>query len=81
MSQGVDMQSWLKYFLWLFALCWFNTIPCWAQEPITNPLGQEIPGSTFIRYGKQSIINQNCQNNVNTNASIDTISAGFSLSF
>jgi hypothetical protein len=46
-----------------------------------NSLGQEIPGSTFIRYGKQSTINQNRQNNVNTNASIDTISAGLSLSF
>jgi hypothetical protein len=46
-----------------------------------NSLGQEIPGSTFIRYGKQSTLNQNRGNNVNTNASIDTISAGLSLSF
>jgi hypothetical protein len=46
-----------------------------------NALGQEIPGSTFIRYGKQSTLNLNSQNSVNTNATIDTISAGLSLSF
>jgi hypothetical protein len=46
-----------------------------------NSLGQEIPGSTFIRYGKQSTLNQNRQNNINTNAAIDTISAGVSLNF
>jgi hypothetical protein len=46
-----------------------------------NSLGQELPGSTFIRYGKQSTLNQNSPNNINTNATIDTISAGLSLSF
>ncbi len=46
-----------------------------------NSLGREIPGSTFIRYGKQSTLNVNNQNSVNTNATIDTISAGLSLSF
>lgn len=46
-----------------------------------NSLGQEIPGTAFIRYGKQSTLNQNVQNNVNTNATIDTISGGVSLSF
>jgi hypothetical protein len=46
-----------------------------------NALGQELPGSTFIRYGKQSTLNLNSQNNINTNAAIDTISAGLSLSF
>jgi hypothetical protein len=46
-----------------------------------NALGQELPGSTFVRYGKQSTLNLNSQNGVNTNAVIDTISAGLSLSF
>jgi hypothetical protein len=46
-----------------------------------DSLGREIPGSTFIRYGKQSTLNLNSQNSVNTNATIDTISAGLSLSF
>jgi hypothetical protein len=46
-----------------------------------NSLGREIPGSTFIRYGKQSTLNLNSQNSINTNAAIDTISAGLSLSF
>ncbi|WP_310485304.1 hypothetical protein [Chamaesiphon sp. VAR_48_metabat_403] len=46
-----------------------------------NSLGREMPGTTFIRYGKQSTLNLNSQNNVNTNATIDTISAGLSLSF
>ncbi len=46
-----------------------------------NTLGQELPGSVFIRYGKQSTLNLNSQNNINTNAAIDTISAGLSLSF
>ncbi len=46
-----------------------------------DSLGREIPGSTFIRYGKQSTLNLNSQNSINTNATIDTISAGLSLSF
>ncbi len=46
-----------------------------------DALGREIPGSVFIRYGKQSTLNFNSQNNVNTNATIDTISAGLSFSF
>lgn len=46
-----------------------------------NSFGREIPGSTFIRYGKQSTLNINSQNSINTNATIDTISAGLSLSF
>jgi hypothetical protein len=46
-----------------------------------NALEREIPGSTFIRYSKQSTLNLNSQNSVNTNATIDTISAGLSLSF
>jgi hypothetical protein len=46
-----------------------------------DALGREIPGSVFIRYGKQSTVNLNSQNNVNTNATIDTISAGLSFSF
>jgi hypothetical protein len=46
-----------------------------------DALGREIPGSVFIRYGKQSTLNLNSQNNVNTNAIIDTISAGLSFSF
>jgi hypothetical protein len=46
-----------------------------------NSLGQELPGSAFLRFGKQSTLNQNVQNNINTNAAIDTISGGISLSF
>jgi hypothetical protein len=46
-----------------------------------DALGREIPGSVFIRYGKQSTLNLNSQNNVNTNATIDTISTGLSFSF
>jgi hypothetical protein len=48
-----------------------------------NSLGQELPGSTFVRYGKQSTstLNTSRQNNINTNAAIDTISAGISLNF
>ena len=46
-----------------------------------NALEREIPGSVFIRYGKQSTLNLNSQNGVNTNAAIYTISAGLSLSF
>jgi hypothetical protein len=46
-----------------------------------NALEREIPNSVFIRYGKQSTLNINSQNSVNTNAAIDTISAGLSLSF
>jgi hypothetical protein len=46
-----------------------------------DALGREIPGSIFIRYGKQSTLNLNSQNNINTNATIDTISTGLSFSF
>jgi hypothetical protein len=46
-----------------------------------DALGREIPGSVFIRYGKQSTLNLNSQNSVNTNAIIDTVSAGLSFSF
>jgi hypothetical protein len=44
-------------------------------------LEREIPSSVFIRYGKQSTLNINSQNSINTNAAIDTISAGLTLSF
>jgi hypothetical protein len=45
-----------------------------------NSLGREFPGSTFLRYDKGITLNRNAPN-INTNATIESISTGLSLSF
>ncbi len=47
----------------------------------TNTFGRENPGSVFLRYGYQSNVNNSSIGNINTDATINTISAGMSLSF
>ncbi len=47
----------------------------------TNTFGRESPGSVFLRYGSQSNLNSSSIDNINTNATINTFSAGMSLSF
>ncbi|PSB02462.1 hypothetical protein [Merismopedia glauca] len=44
-------------------------------------LGREIPGSFFIRYGRQSTLNQNSLFDLNTNATIETVNGGLNFSF
>jgi hypothetical protein len=47
----------------------------------TNTFGQENPGSIFLRYGYQSNLNRTRIGNINTDATINTIAGGLSLSF
>jgi hypothetical protein len=47
----------------------------------TNTFGRENPGSVFLRYGYQSNLNRVSIGNVNTDATINTVSTGLSLSF
>lgn len=47
----------------------------------TNTFGSENPGSVFLRYGYQSNVNNSSIGNINTDATINTISAGMTLSF
>ncbi len=46
-----------------------------------HSLGREIPASAFIRYGTQSTIAHDPLFNVDTNATIQTVSAGLNFSF
>jgi hypothetical protein len=47
----------------------------------TNTFGRENPGSVFLRYSGQSNLNRSSIGNINTNSTINTVSAGMSLSF
>jgi hypothetical protein len=47
----------------------------------TNTFGRESPGSVFLRYSHQSNLNRSSLGNINTDANIDTVSAGMSLNF
>ncbi|WP_310417968.1 hypothetical protein, partial [Chamaesiphon sp. OTE_8_metabat_110] len=47
----------------------------------TNTFGRENPGSVFLRYSGQSNLNSSSIGNINTDSTINTVSAGISLSF
>lgn len=47
----------------------------------TNTFGRENPGSIFLRYSGQSNLNSSLIGNINTDSTINTVSAGMSLSF
>lgn len=47
----------------------------------TNTFGRENPASVFLRYGGQSNLNSSSIGNINTDSTINTVSAGMSLSF
>ncbi|WP_373540037.1 hypothetical protein [Chamaesiphon sp.] len=47
----------------------------------TNTFGRENPGSVFLRYSGQSNLNSSSIGNINTDSTINTVSAGMSLSF
>jgi hypothetical protein len=47
----------------------------------TNTFGRENPGSIFLRYSGQSNLNSSSIGNINTDSTINTVSAGMSLSF
>jgi hypothetical protein len=47
----------------------------------TNTFGRESPGSVFLRYSGQSNLNSSSIGNINTDSTINTVSAGMSLSF
>ena len=46
-----------------------------------NSFGRDLPGTSFIRYNKQSASSRDTFNNINSDAANDAITAGFSLSF
>ncbi|WP_264323824.1 hypothetical protein [Romeriopsis navalis] len=44
-------------------------------------LGRELPGSFFVRYGRQTSLSQNLLFGENTDSTIHTVNGGFSFSF
>lgn len=46
-----------------------------------NTFGRDNPGSVFLRYGRQSALNRNAIENINTDATVNIINAGMSWSF
>ena len=58
---------------------YFEALLTWQFQ--MNSLGREIPASAFIRYGAQSTIARDHLFNVDTNAKIQTVSAGLNFSF